>query len=55
MSIATVEEKTKRRLICIDCPFYMKNTPLPNTCKKCGCIISLKTALQNSKCPINKW
>ena len=47
------EELSAYRLeICKTCPFYRK---LSNTCKKCGCFMTLKTTLKNARCPIDKW
>ena len=43
----------KERLsICQACPFYFKPT---TQCKKCGCIMKVKTTLSNAACPIDKW
>ena len=38
--------------ICKDCPEFIK---LTSQCKKCGCIMSLKTKLEKAECPIGKW
>ena len=47
------EELAAYRLeICKTCPFYRK---LSNTCRKCGCFMTLKTTLKNAKCPEGKW
>jgi hypothetical protein len=44
-------EKRKIRLqICDTCEMNKLGV-----CKKCGCILSLKTMLANEKCPIGKW
>jgi len=37
---------------CKSCEYLIKIT---NTCKKCGCFMSLKTKLENAVCPIGKW
>lgn len=37
---------------CYTCEFYMK---VPGLCKKCGCVMALKTALKHASCPIGKW
>lgn len=37
---------------CKSCEHLIKIT---NTCKKCGCFMSLKTKLENAVCPIGKW
>ena len=47
------EELTKSRmLICKACPELIK---LTNQCKKCGCIMSIKTKLEAATCPLQKW
>jgi hypothetical protein len=37
---------------CKSCEHLIKIT---NTCKKCGCFMSLKTKLEDAVCPIGKW
>lgn len=47
------EEVASKRLdICSACPELID---LTKQCKKCGCIMPLKTKLKNSQCPIGKW
>lgn len=47
------EELVAYRLeICKGCPFFRK---LSQTCRKCGCFMTLKTTLKNAKCPVGKW
>lgn len=47
------EELVAYRLeICRGCPFFRK---LSQTCRKCGCFMTLKTTLKNAKCPVGKW
>lgn len=47
------EEVAERRLeICKNCEHYFKTT---HQCKKCGCIMNLKTKLLHATCPIDKW
>jgi hypothetical protein len=41
-----------RMSICKQCPELIKTT---SQCKKCGCIMNLKTKLPNASCPLNKW
>ena len=41
-----------RFAICKACPELIQ---LTNQCKKCGCIMSLKTKLAAATCPIGKW
>jgi hypothetical protein len=49
----TTEEKAEFRYdICKSCPELIK---LTSQCKKCGCIMSLKTKLEMASCPIGKW
>ena len=38
--------------VCNGCEFLFKKT---NTCKKCGCFMTLKVKLENASCPIGKW
>ena len=42
----------ERFSICLKCPELIK---LSGQCKKCGCFMSIKTKLENAKCPIGKW
>ena len=45
------EEQTKKRLeICGSCEFFFMGI-----CKKCGCVMKLKTKLQEATCPLDKW
>jgi hypothetical protein len=47
------EEKTKERFsICQACPELIK---LTKQCKKCGCLMNLKTKIEKAVCPIGKW
>ncbi len=43
---------TSRMSICRACPELIS---LTSQCKKCGCIMSIKTKLEAAKCPIGKW
>lgn len=49
-----VDEDTQknRYAICKQCPELIKST---SQCKKCGCIMRLKTKLEKATCPIGKW
>jgi hypothetical protein len=38
--------------ICLGCPELIKAT---KQCKKCGCIMELKTKLPHAECPLQKW
>ena len=38
--------------ICLKCPELLKIT---KQCKKCGCLMHLKTKLAKAECPIGKW
>jgi protein-arginine kinase activator protein McsA len=51
-AIVSPEVKEDRLAVCHSCEFYFKPT---NQCRKCGCIVSAKASLTNSKCPVNKW
>ena len=47
------EYSSQERLdICKKCDLFQKDTGL---CKKCLCVMKLKTKLKNAKCPIGKW
>ena len=47
------EEVSIERLnICKNCPELIK---LTKQCKKCGCFMTIKTRLEDSKCPLGKW
>jgi protein-arginine kinase activator protein McsA len=47
------EEQTRKRLeICHSCDFFYKPVGI---CKKCGCVMKLKTKLQEATCPLDKW
>jgi hypothetical protein len=46
------EEADRRMDICKSCPFLIKAT---NQCKKCGCIMHLKTKLAGAECPVGNW
>ncbi|MGA1048458.1 MAG: DUF6171 family protein [Minisyncoccia bacterium] len=49
---STEELHLYRLSICEKCEFYRLRS---NTCKKCGCFMTLKTKLEHAKCPIGKW
>lgn len=46
------EQKTNRVVICKDCEHYQTAGGM---CKKCLCIVNLKSWLKKEKCPIGKW
>lgn len=46
----TQEEKERRLEICKVCEHYDSGT-----CKLCRCNMELKTLINGSKCPIDKW
>jgi hypothetical protein len=41
----------ERLAICKACEHFSKK----NTCKRCGCLMSVKVNLPGSECPIKKW
>lgn len=49
---ASEEKSTLRFEICKSCPELIK---LTKQCKKCGCLMHLKTKLEAATCPIGKW
>ena len=44
--------QTRRMTICNACPHLINIT---KQCKKCGCVMPLKTKLNLAECPIQKW
>ena len=48
----SIEIAKDRMAICEACPELIKAT---KQCKKCGCLMHLKTKLPNASCPIGKW
>jgi hypothetical protein len=49
----TSEQNADERFaICKECPFYVG---LTHQCKKCGCVMNIKTKLLHATCPIGKW
>ena len=46
------ETRVKRMSICQECPELIQ---LTKQCKKCGCLMHLKTKLPNAACPLGKW
>jgi len=46
------EQAEERFNICKTCPFLI---PLTSQCKKCGCMMKLKTKLLKAECPEGKW
>jgi hypothetical protein len=49
---ASDELASSRFEICNSCPEFIK---LTTQCKKCGCLMSIKTKLELAVCPIGKW
>ena len=46
------EESNKRYSICKECPELIK---LTTQCKKCGCVMKIKSKMKLAECPIGKW
>lgn len=46
------ELATYRLNICKQCPWFRENS---QTCKKCGCFMTLKTQLAKAYCPMGFW
>lgn len=46
------EEQQSRYSLCLSCPELIN---LTKQCKKCGCVMPLKTKLKAAECPIGKW
>jgi len=49
---ATDDERSRRYDMCKACPELIK---LTKQCKKCGCFMKAKTAIQAAVCPLGKW
>ena len=49
---ATEEVADSRFNICKLCPELTAGT---HQCKKCGCLMALKTKLEKAVCPLGKW
>ena len=49
---ASEDLSASRMSICQGCPELIK---LTTQCKRCGCVMSIKTKLEAAKCPIGKW
>jgi hypothetical protein len=49
---ALPEVADQRYAICFSCPKFIKFT---RQCSECGCLMSIKTKLEASKCPLQKW
>jgi hypothetical protein len=47
---ASISEE--RLQICRGCEHFIS---LTSQCKKCGCLMNLKTKLPNAYCPIGQW
>lgn len=45
-------EANARLRICKGCEFFDQSY---SRCKKCGCLMAIKTYLKAEKCPIGKW
>jgi hypothetical protein len=48
----TEEERNVRYDTCLSCEHFIS---LTTQCKKCGCVMKVKTYLPGSECPIGKW
>ncbi len=46
------EVANKRYSICKGCEHLI---PKVSMCKKCGCLMKLKTTIPHASCPLNKW
>lgn len=49
---APSDVQDQRFEICKGCPEFIK---LTTQCKKCGCIMKMKTHILPAECPIKKW
>ena len=49
----TQEDIKKARLeTCRSCEFFLKGS---QRCKLCGCFMTMKTTLEQAKCPMGYW
>lgn len=46
------ETSSSRYEICKSCPELID---LTKQCKQCGCVMTMKTKLNNASCPLEKW
>ena len=46
------EKGKERMIICKECDSYTKSVHM---CKECGCFMPVKTLLENTTCPLEKW
>lgn len=51
-NLLSEDDSNKRFDICKACPEFISAT---TQCKKCGCIMKLKTKLPQATCPLEKW
>jgi hypothetical protein len=50
--LVSKEIKQERLSICSTCPFLIK---LTYSCTQCGCFMRIKSAFEDSSCPVGKW
>jgi hypothetical protein len=50
--IVSAEEGGRRLEVCGGCPSFESSS---NRCRECGCVMTIKTQLAVSTCPLNKW
>jgi hypothetical protein len=41
--------------ICARCPDRISRPLVPDLCRRCGCILALKTRLKSQRCPKGLW
>ena len=46
------EVADQRYSVCKGCEYLV---PKVSMCKKCGCLMKIKTTLPHASCPLNKW
>jgi hypothetical protein len=53
-NVEHVSEDTQqaRYSMCLECPELIN---LTKQCKKCGCLMPMKTKLKHAECPVGKW
>lgn len=50
--IAPEDIREERMSICMLCEHFVS---LTKQCEKCSCVMTIKTAIIDSACPIGKW
>ena len=49
-----VSETERRRSVCNDCPSKTQYFGI-DMCEECGCFLKIKTVVNSTTCPLDKW